>query len=502
MELNKLLLNRLNNDIQNICFIDNDKSYTVTEFENIISTIRLKFKANKISIGNRVMFVCKKDITTIAGIYACLLEGITFAPIDSKCPKERLNYIIKDLNPKAIICDIENAEKIDLDLLNSINVQLIAHEEIYVDAAVFNNLFPTNNEVNSLYENLCAYILYTSGSTGTPKGVVVNRASLYNFIESSINRAGYTSSTIFLNFFQLHFDPALMEILVPWITGGTCVIYNGSIFINDLIKILQKYKVTDFSCTPNIISQLVGPISRFSKYKWDFLRSIWFGGENANIEDLRKFHKIVKNVVLFNGYGPTETVIACSLHKLEENDFQSEILSIGTPMNNVKFMLLDNELNEINRDDIQGELYVGGKQIMEGYWGQLDDHKNTFLTRGNCKYYPTGDIVFKKDGKYYFIGRKNAMLKIRGYRIYPLEIENAINKIEYINNSIAFCINNNLYAAVEINTNKDCSEHEIIERLKDYLQSYMIPLSVSIYKEFPRLSNGKIDLLTIKSSIL
>lgn len=495
MELNKLLLSRFNNSTHNACFIDNNKVYTTIEFRDLVSYIRIIFKTNKINKGDRIMFACKKDIISIAGIYSCLLDGIVFAPIDDHCPEERMKYIINDLNPQAIFCDVENAQKIDSCLLAYSQIKLIAHEEIIANAPV-----ECKNEfnVNNIDEKSFAYILYTSGSTGTPKGVVVNRFSLCSFIKSSIDRAGYNSDTIFLNFFQLHFDPVLMEILVPWITGGICIIYNNSIFINDLIKTLQKYRVTDFSCTPNIISQFVGRISRFSKYQWDFLRSIWFGGECANIRDLKIFHQLAKNVILFNGYGPTETVIACSLHELEDKDYDSEILPIGTPISeNVKFLILDNKLKRINKNGIQGELYVGGDQIMDGYWGQLDESDKVFITNNSCKYYPTGDIVFKQDDVYYFVGRKNAMLKIRGYRIYPAEIENAINRIKYVTNSIVFSSNDNLCAAVEVNSEDANLEVRIKDSLRDYLQTYMIPQFIYIYKKFPRLTNGKIDLLKI-----
>jgi len=451
-----------------------------------------------------LLIVCKKDIPSIAAIYACLLEGIVFVPIDYKSPSKRIEFIISDVKPDLILCDSDKKTNLPEKMIDLTQIKVLEKEHFKGSESDEFNLeefscLEKSTPVVSGYSQ--AYILYTSGSTGTPKGVVVNRNSLFSFLQSAIERAQYNRDTVFLNFFQLHFDPMLMEILAPWIVGGKCIVYNESIFINDLIKTLQKYKVTDFSCTPNIISQFVGPISRFSRSEWSFLKTIWFGGEVANIKDLKTFNQTVPHVTLFNGYGPTETVIACSLHKLEPEDFDSDILSIGTPLNDVDFLLIDKDEEVITEDEVKGELLVGGKQLMDGYWGFLSSaEKNNFKFLFDKKYYCTGDHVYRKKGQYYFVGRINSMIKIRGFRIYPVEIENALNEIEFISNSIVYLRENQLCAAIETFSVDKNIEGKIKSHLREKLQEYMIPIIYQVYPEFPRLNSGKIDVITIKNS--
>lgn len=502
MELKNLLIRKVQLFPNEVCFIDKNEETTFSQFFSYINLFRREFHRNSLFPGNRLLIVCKKDIPSIAAIYACLIDGIVFVPIDYKSPQKRIEFIINDVSPQLILCDSDTKLNLPERMVNLGQINILGKENLNMSDSSKLNLdryLPLQKAVQEISEDSQAYILYTSGSTGTPKGVVVNRKSLLSFIQSAIERAKYNKDTVFLNFFQLHFDPMLMEILAPWIVGGKCIVYNGSIFINDLIKTLQNYKVTDFSCTPNIISQFVGPISIFSRLDWSFLKTIWFGGEVANIKDLKTFHLRAPHVILFNGYGPTETVIACSLHKLVTKDFDSDILSIGTPMRNVNFLLIDKEGEVITEDDVKGELLVGGRQLMDGYWGYLTSaKKNNFKILFDKKYYCTGDYVYRKDGQYYFVERINSMIKIRGFRIYPVEVENALNEI--VNNSIVYLLDNQLCAAVETFSEDKNIVGKIKSHLKEKLQEYMIPTLYLFYKEFPRLNSGKIDVIAIKNS--
>lgn len=516
MDLNTSLNNRLKvlapEQKEEGAFLHNDKRVNSYEFTLIVNLIFKELIKNEFQKNDRLVIMCDKSIFIIATIFACILNGVVFIPIDEGTPRERLEYVITNSNPKGILIDKNTFniladnffnDKKDLiiftfDVLHSkknidkINIPFHIEEK--------NLEFLSNPQIRNTD---LAYIIYTSGSTGYPKGVAVSRLSLANFIHSSIKKASYNRNIRFLNFFPLHFDPMLMEIIIPWVVGGVTVIFDKFLYINDLVKLLQIYKITDFSCTPTIISMLVSRISNFNKHKWKFLRSIWFGGECANLEDIKKFIKIVPHVILFNGYGPTETVVACSLHKVSKYDLFDGMMPIGTPMENVIFkIMVDNKL--IEEDGVIGELLVGGRQLFDGYWGKFGkNEENGFININGVKYYKTGDNVYKKVNIYYFAGRINDMIKLRGYRIFPNEVERALNSIDCIDNSYVFFDDKNDILSCVIETLKSYNSQidDIKNRLREKLLSYMIPEKIIFILKMPRLHNGKLDIKHIQKII-
>jgi len=342
-----------------------------------------------------------------------------------------------------------------------------------------------------------AYLIYTSGSTGTPKGVLVSQGAIGSFIRSAIQRAGYDEHTRFLNFFPLHFDPVFMEIFVPWVVGGACVLFDRFLFIKDLVKALQRHAITDFSCTPNVITMLVSRFARFFRYEWNHLRSIWFGGESPNIKDVANFMRLAPQVRLFNGYGPTETVVACSLHHLE--GFPEGPIPIGTPMPGVEFHLVSQgRLVEQG----EGELYVSGAQLMSRYWNSTAEQDFTLLNGRRC--FRTHDLVHRQGEVYFFLGRTNDMIKVRGYRVFPQEVEKVINAYSQVTASMVYLPQGSeeLAALIECpQVENPTSDHKLRNFLRQKLPPYMVPEHLHLISALPRLSNGKLDKAKIKTML-
>ncbi len=513
MRLKKLLDKRIESGSDNKAFISGETEISTQEFLKISNSICLQLRNRGFKKFDRLLILAPKSITSIAFIYSCMFDGYIFTPIDTTTPEERLSFIIEDCKPRGVVVDRANMDRLGESFFNQYPDLVLFPVEIVCDN-VFSELDSPNMfldessyiKASDLKDEDGAYIIYTSGSTGTPKGVTVCRSALASFIQSSITKARYTRDIVFLNFFPLHFDPVLMEIIMPWVVGGTTVIFSKFLYINDLVKALQKYKITDFSCTPNIISMLVSRISHYHKYDWSMLRSIWFGGESANVNDLKSFVEITPNVVLFNGYGPTETIIACSLHEITKNDLDKEILPIGTPMDEVQFTIVNNG-QVVEKDGEVGELFVSGAQLMDGYWGKpADDINNNFIYLNGKRHYKTDDNVYKSNGLYYFVGRRSAMIKLRGYRIYPLEIENAFNSLDEIENSCVMLDekNNLLVGVIELNDMyKDDAEiyEKIVSKLKGKLPGYMIPEKILYQDRLPRMDTGKLDIRKIRTML-
>lgn len=494
--------------------VSGDRTLTRRQVRDNITGLSRHLGLVGVRPGDRILLLARKSEALVTLIHACLDQGIVFVPLDCDTPRERLGYIIADCAPVAAVVSDELADRLGPELLAPIPLLLSfdgvenqprCHRlDMGPEAAGATAVHaPARAELD---DQDLAYIMYTSGSTGAPKGVAVSRGALANFLGAAIERAGYSESTRFLSFFPLHFDPILMEIIAPWITGGTVVLFGPFLFVNDLVKALQQYAITDFSCTPNVLTMLVGRASRFDQYEWPHLRSIWFGGERANVPDVKAIRQVVPSVHLFNGYGPTETVVACSVHTVSDDDLDSESLPIGTPLDSVLFRI-GAEGREVLEDDVAGELLVGGGQVMTTYWGATDPDANGFVQIDGTTYFRTRDLVSRRNGVYHFIDRIDDMVKIRGFRIFPSEVVRALNDMAEIHQAYVFAApdGSHLVAVVESEALSSMDPTQagrlVADHLADRVPSYMIPSLTIARPLLPRMSSGKLDTQCIRTLV-
>ncbi len=504
-----------------VAFRHRDRQMSAPEFAALVEELRAAYAELGLRPGDRVLIAMTKSIPAIAGIYAALATGVVFVPLDPDSPLPRLRHIVADADPGLVLVDAAMHERAGELLAGR---TLAAFEDLGADvhrlAASSGQGAPSSaqNAASSAYgvppeeifrdrrnSSETAYTMYTSGSTGTPKGVCVPRSALASFLAAAVQRAGYSAETVFLNFFPLHFDPVLMEILVPWALGGQVVVMDRMRMVNDVVEQLHEAQVTDLSCPPNLISLLVGRFSSYPRRPSSTLRSIWFGGESPNVEHVRRFQEISPQVQLFNGYGPTETVIACSLYDVPDLREQGDDweMSIGTPFRRVHFELIDDDDREIVEDDVTGELLVGGAQLMSGYRGLDPDdlEANGFVERPSGRHYRTGDLVFRRDGRYFFVGRRGGLVKLRGYRIHPAEVERALTDVAGVSAAVVL-LDARLDGLRAIVEGHGVDQALLLRELEASLPSYMVPERIDVLGELPRLSSGKLDLQRIRSELV
>lgn len=499
--LEQFLLRR---DGQEIAFAHRDEAVAADAFAGLVATLRASFADSGLRAGSCLLLVIPKSIRALAALYAALADGIVVVPVDVDSPMGRLGHILADAEPALAIVDAGLRTRVG-GLLDAL--PLAAFEPLGDGI----RLLPSDAAPRpsgelfagaALDGELTAYIIYTSGSTGVPKGVCVPRAALASFLRAAVARVGYGADTVFLNFFPLHFDPVLMEVLVPWAVGGRVVILDRIRMVNDLVEALHEHEVTDLSATPNLISLLVGRFSSYARRPAPHLRTVWFGGESPNVAHLRAFQQISPQIRLYNGYGPTETVVACSLYEvpdLRELPADWEI-SIGTPMPGVEYRLVDEAGDDVE-GGVVGELLVGGAQLMSGYHGVDPDDAaaNGFVEREGRRFFRTGDLVALQDGRYLFVGRAGGLVKVDGYRIHPGEVERALSAVPGIGAAVAF-VDERSGALQAVAEAHGVEREAVVRQLEEALPSYMVPRRIDLRSDLPRLSNGKLDLTRIRAT--
>lgn len=470
---------------------------------------------NEVSRHDNVIIYMNKSIEYIISIFGILSVGAAYVPIDNNMPWDRFSYIAKNCGCNVIITDSESIANIKMS-----NVKYIVIDKYYEKSSMSgHNMTPWNPEMEVQSYDIkdrsvkdIAYIIYTSGSTGTPKGVMVRHDSVVAFVQSIIDKIGYSSQTKYLNVSPLYFDASIVDLFCTLYMGGTLVLMKRFVLPNKLLKTLVEYQITDTLLVSSILKLLASKFVDLSKFDLSHLRTIWYGAESCPIKVIRTIKKDLQHVKFIHGYGPTEATHTTTMLVFDEvPESEAGFMPIGKPLPNVDVLVL-NEKNEPIKTNEVGMLYVGGLQLFEGYCN--DPIKNQefiiddFLHTGR-RYYKTNDMVtIDRDGNYVYIGRSDDMVKIAGKLVYINEVESVLLKCREISDAIVITVDDEFFAKklicfIVFNKNSSGNLESIMSFAKQKLQSYMIPSNFYVLEEddIPRNANDKVDRRSLEKLI-
>ncbi|MBF0389202.1 MAG: amino acid adenylation domain-containing protein [Desulfamplus sp.] len=435
-----------------------------------------------------------------SALIGVLKSGGTYLPLDPESPIKRLEYILCDSGAEVIITASPNLEL--AGRLNPKKIVDIGDSSIFLDNSL-DGLEESNLTHTSMPTDL-AYIIYTSGSTGEPKGVMVEHRSFVNMILAQIEGFEIKSDERVLQFATLMFDASMSEIFMALLCGAAVVMIDKE-QIQDtaqFIDYMQKKEITAITLPPVYLKML-------PRNSMPHLKVLITAGEPAIKEDAL-FYSQTKRY--FNAYGPTETSVCTSFHRVDPNRIYTDTIPVGPPIANNAVFILDKHLNPVPIG-ISGELCFAGVGLARGYLKRddltaekfidnpfTDQISNIFSTidaAANRRIYRIGDLGrWLPTGDIEFLGRVDEQVKIRGFRIEPGEISTALKKFADVKDALVTVwrdedANNQL--AAYIVTKSRPSSSALKSHLSELLPPYMIPSLFILLDAFPLTINGKID---------
>jgi len=447
--------------------------------------------ANKLRIlgvapDDYVAIMAERSIEMIIGIYGIIKAGGAYVPIDPGYPTERIEYMIKDCDPKAILtyqAKIETeTEVIDL-----------ADPKIY--ESILKENLPHVNKPSDLI-----YVIYTSGTTGKPKGVMVEHRNVLNLVEWQKTIGEYSEDTVILQNFNYIFDGSVAEIFPALLSGCTLeIILEATQY--DSEKLLNLIPNKQIIMIPSLFKALVdyAEENRLAE-QLHLFDKLYMGGEALPYDLIERYRNMPgsNNKNVFNLYGPTETVAYTTYY---QSDQIHNRMLIGKPRGNTQaYILSDDKLCGIG---MLGELCIAGDGLARGHLNLPDLTAEKFIVNpygdsqtGNGRLYRTGDLArWLPDGNIEYLGRIDEQVKIRGFRIELGDIENSLRRIPSIHDAVV---------AVEEQANSkslcgyfiadDMLDINMIkDELEQQLPDYMIPAYLMQVSEFPKSRSGKLD---------
>ncbi|WP_298427802.1 non-ribosomal peptide synthetase [uncultured Kordia sp.] len=448
--------------------------------------------------GDFIGILANRNEQAIIAMLAILKIGCTYAVIDAESPKSRLEYILKDINPKLLITDTDHVFEIDYFNGNMFVIDIEFQKEA----------FSSENLETLSIKNRLAYIAYTSGSTGVPKGVMVTNRGVVRLVKNT-NFITVIEEDNYLGLSNFSFDGSTFDIYMPLLNGATVCIASKSLFLD--LQRLNNYiidnEITSFFITPVLFNSLVDfELSGLANLKY-----VICGGDRVSVKHAKKFNELYPKVSLQNGYGPTENTTFSTWYKIENLTDTALSIPIGPPIANSQCYIV-NEALKLLPLGVIGEICVGGDGLAEGYLNQPELTAEKFVSnpfKTETKLYKTGDLGrWNANGEIEFFGRNDHQVKIRGYRIELGEIEHALLKIENIDKGAIIIVEDaskqkNIVAYFTAKESQNIQKLEAA--LKEILASYMVPNHFIQIDEMPLTLNGKVDrkaLLSIEGNIL
>ncbi|NIA32047.1 MAG: AMP-binding protein, partial [Actinobacteria bacterium] len=358
-------------------------------------------------------------------------------------------------------------------------------------------------------ENDLAAILYTSGSTGKPKGVVLSHLNIVAGAKSVAEYLKNTENDRLLSILSFGFDYGLSQLTTSFLVGAQVVLLNH-LFNNDILKAVDKYKITGLAAVATTWIQLL-------QSKWEYprmgsLRYITNSGGAIPKDYVLELKRRLPKTSIYLMYGLTEAFRSTFL---DPELVVQRPTSMGKAIPGNEVLVLDENNRPVKPGKV-GELIHRGPLVAKGYW---DDPELTAIRFRHDPLQPkqvpnpefvvySGDYVkIDKDGYLYFVGRKDEMIKCAGNRVSPTEVEEVIYASGKVQDAIVFGVPDEIYghvirAVVVAAPGVEITEKEIIRHCKRELPPYMVPQSVEMRSELPVNASGKLDRSLVKKQIL
>lgn len=456
------------------------------ELNEAAEKIKYQLLLNMSDESNTVAIFSENSIETVISILGVLKAGQTFVPIDINLPIERIKLILADANIKLVLFD-------SCSLLEK-GINFVQGKELSIEACLNIELTSDLQEIPKI-ENELAYFIYTTGTTGKPKGVKVTHQNVLNLIFGSQKNFQFSSSDKWILLHSFSFDFSIWELFGSLLYGSEIYIPN-LIELKDtqeIVRVIWNQKITVLNITPSFYYYVM-----LDDLLYESIRYIIFGGEKLNFGLINEQVEKYQFVSFINMYGITETTVHVTFKKIDSIMNPSESI-IGKPLPNY-FVDIVNLKGQQLPVGFFGEMIIGGFGVSSGYNNLPEKNKEAFFRRNGMTYYKSGDIARYTAGEELeYLERKDAELKVRGYRLNKDEITYLVNLHPKIENSYLLKENDNLVLFYK--SELEIKVSEIKNLITTKLPSYCLPTKYIVIQEFPLNRNKKIDEAMLRKSL-
>ncbi|HEY0735673.1 MAG TPA: amino acid adenylation domain-containing protein [Herpetosiphonaceae bacterium] len=445
-----------------------------------------------------------RSLDLVVGLLAILKAGAAYLPLDPAYPAERLQFMLANAGAPVVLTHAALRERIQ-PADSGGRTQIIcldrAHESI--------DQQPQDTPRCTATAEDLAYLIYTSGSTGQPKGVAMPHRALVNLMTWQLEKTVLREPVRTLQFAPISFDVSCQELFTTWGSGGTLVLISEEQRRDPaaLLPILREHEVARLFLPFVALQQLAETAIALDLIP-DSLREIMTAGEQLQISSaVAAFFELLPECALHNQYGPSETHVVTHYTLSAQPATWAALPPIGRPIANTQLYLLDRQLRPVPLG-VVGDLYLGGANLARGYQQRPDLTAERFVPDpfggSGSRLYKTGDLArYLPDGQVQFVGRSDAQLKIRGFRVELGEIEAVLGQHPDVQAAVVvphrrvlpdgLTHDTRLVAYVVAQPGQPLTPDDLLAFLQQRLPDYLVPSACLLLDTLPRTPSGKVD---------
>jgi amino acid adenylation domain-containing protein len=518
---------------EKVALICGTQRFTYAELDAQADRLARALMAHGVGRGDRVVIQLPNCAPAAVAIFATLKAGAVFVPVNASAKAEKLKYILNNCRASALVSELTTGQlptvaslKVVVSCNNSRTDQLNSTQpqEGIAPSLDFDSIqreWPARRPERANEPADLACLIYTSGSTGQPKGVMCEHRNVVFASGSIIQYLQNTESDIVLGLLPLSFDYGLYQMLMAFRFGGTLVLENSFAFPALILERVAQERVTGLPGVPTLFTLLLG--LDFEQYDLSSLRYITNTAAALPPTQIMQLRHRFPRVRLYSMYGLTETKRTLYL---PPEELERRPGSVGIPIPGTEAWLEDESRQRVRNGEV-GELVVRGPHVMRGYWedeqatarrfrflpaaspevgAEADAEKSRTRTRtsesDNKRLCYTGDL-FRQDteGFFYFVGRKDDIIKSRGEKVAPKEVEEVLHAMPGVAEAAVLGIPDPVLGqavkAYVVCRGEPLSTARVLAHCRAHLEDFMLPREVEFVDALPKNASGKTDKLAL-----
>lgn len=464
---------------------DGRSGLTFAELEQQAQALAAWLAEQGVGAGDRVAVLAEKCAimpVLAIGIWKC---GAVYVPLDAAQPVPRLRGLLGRLRPRVVIVLDDREPAVD-------DVRWAGRTQL---DAILSGPAPDRPTVAHRPEDT-AYIIFTSGSTGEPKGVGISVANLVAYFGNHNEVLRFTPDSRVFSLSPFHFDVSIEDTLLPLSLGAFVYQFRGVHAGAVMRAIVMRERITHLIAVSTLLTMITEGGRHVTKENFPRLEMVMTGAEVCDPGVINVWKSNLPEVRVINVYGPTEATIVCVTHEIERADPERmSSYPIGRPLRGVAARIVEDGV-EIHERDRIGELWIGGEQVMRGYFDQPEETARRVVEVDGVRYYRTGDMCsYDEDGNIVFRGRNDDEVKLAGRRIHLGEIRQTVLScpgVERAAVALAPRHGHDVIALVVMAPDRAVVA-DVEKRLVDLLPEYMRPTLVAWSPVLTVSSTGKTD---------
>ncbi|MBC7236333.1 MAG: AMP-binding protein [Chloroflexi bacterium] len=498
-----------------VALVFEDQRLTYEQIDAMANRLANALIAAGVRRGDRVAIYLGNSVEAVVSIFAALKANGVFVVINPTTKEDKLAFVLNNCQARALIGHARLASilhQVCPQVPSLAYLLLVDGEENQGDFGLAAQAYeavqmeyPSTRPARRCIDIDLAALIYTSGSTGFPKGVMSTHLNMITAATSITSYLENVPEDIIINVLPLSFDYGLYQVLMAFMVGATLVLERGFVYPHAILRRIAAERVTGFPIVPTISAMLL-QLQGVGHYDCSSLRYITNTGAALPVSHIRRLQELFPWVTLYSMYGLTECKRVSYLPPAE---LARRPDSVGIAIPNTEVWIENEQGERVGPGEI-GELVVRGSHVTRGYWQNPEETAKMFKPGplpGEFVLH-TGDLFrMDEEGFLYFVARKDDIIKSRGEKVSPKEIENVLYTMPEVLEAAVVgvpdpVLGEAIKAIVVPMREGALTEREVIAHCKRHLEDYMVPSLVEIRRELPKTSSGKIRKTALRDEAL